>query len=90
MAKGVKIKDWEKLPDEDVLQMRIRDLGVQIAGSELQPLIERLYLVNTLIARCDALGLYTKPNQVDDIIGITVFLASVASNTPKIVGRRTR
>ncbi len=43
MAKIVKIKDWEKLPDEDILQMRVRDFGVQIQGSELQPLIERLY-----------------------------------------------
>ena len=43
MAKIAKIKDWEKLPDEDILQMRVRDFGVQIQGSELQPLIERLY-----------------------------------------------
>lgn len=43
MAKIVKIKDWEKLPDEDILQMRVRDFGVQIQGSELQPLIERLF-----------------------------------------------
>ena len=43
MAKVIKIRDWEKLPDEDILQMRVRDFGVQIQGSELQPLIERLY-----------------------------------------------
>jgi len=43
MVKAGKIKDWEKLPDEDVLKMRVRDFGVQIQGSELQPLIERLY-----------------------------------------------
>ena len=43
MAKATKIKNWEKLPDEEILQMRVRDLGVQIQGSELQSLIERLY-----------------------------------------------
>lgn len=43
MAKTGKIKDWENLPDEDILQIRVRDLGLQIQDSELQPLIERLY-----------------------------------------------
>jgi hypothetical protein len=43
MAKAGKIKDLESLPDDEILSMRIRDLGVQIQGSELQPLIERLY-----------------------------------------------
>lgn len=31
------------MSDEDILQMRVRDLGVQISGSELQVMIERLY-----------------------------------------------
>lgn len=43
MVKAGKIKDWETLSDEEILQMRVRDFGVQIQGSELQPLIERLY-----------------------------------------------
>jgi len=43
MAKAGKIKDWEKLPDEEILKIRVRDLGIQIQGSELQLLIERLY-----------------------------------------------
>jgi hypothetical protein len=43
MAKAVKVKDWEELPDEEILQMRVRDLGVQIPGSPLEPLIQRLY-----------------------------------------------
>jgi hypothetical protein len=43
MGRADKIKNWEKLSDEDIMQMRIRDLGVQIEGSELQTMIERLY-----------------------------------------------
>lgn len=43
MAKAGKIKGWDKLSDEDILQMRVRDLNLQIAGSELEPLIERIY-----------------------------------------------
>jgi hypothetical protein len=40
---AVKVKDWEKLSDEEILGMRVRDLNVQIPGSELEPLIEKLY-----------------------------------------------
>jgi hypothetical protein len=40
---AVKVKDWEKLSDEEILDMRVRDLNVQIPGSELEPLIEKLY-----------------------------------------------
>lgn len=43
MAKAGKIKDWDKLPDEEILKLRVRDLGVQIHDSELQSLIEKLY-----------------------------------------------
>jgi hypothetical protein len=43
MTKTAKTKDWEELPDEEILQMRVRDLGVQIPGSPLEPLIEELY-----------------------------------------------
>lgn len=35
--------DWEKLADDEILQMRIRDLKLQTAGSEIEPLINRLY-----------------------------------------------
>jgi len=38
-----KAKSWEDLPDEEILQMRVRDLNVQITGSPLEPLIQRLY-----------------------------------------------
>jgi hypothetical protein len=34
---------WSTYKDEELLALRICDLGVQIAGSELAPLVERLY-----------------------------------------------
>ncbi len=40
---AVKVQNWYKLSDEDVLQMRVRDLDVQISGSELESLIDKLY-----------------------------------------------
>ncbi|HUW18394.1 MAG TPA: putative zinc-binding metallopeptidase [Sedimentisphaerales bacterium] len=43
MTRAAKVKDWEGLSDEEILQMRVRDLGVQIAGSALEPLIQKLY-----------------------------------------------
>ena len=36
-------QDWQDLPDEKILQMRVRDLKVAIPGSPLEPLIQRLY-----------------------------------------------
>ncbi len=43
MPENHKIKDWQQLTDEEILQMRIRDLGLQIAVSSLEPLIQKLY-----------------------------------------------
>ncbi|KPK73866.1 MAG: hypothetical protein AMJ79_14925 [Phycisphaerae bacterium SM23_30] len=43
MGKKPKALKWESLPEEEILQIRIRDLQVEIAGSELEPLIRRLY-----------------------------------------------
>jgi len=43
MAKKTKLTAWEKLPDEEILQMRVRDLCLQIQGSALETLIEKLY-----------------------------------------------
>jgi len=43
MAKEQFIKNWQELPDEQILQMQVRRLNVRIAGSALEPLIERLY-----------------------------------------------
>jgi len=39
----LKVKDWQELSDDELLQMRVRDLGVQISGSVLEPLVQRLY-----------------------------------------------
>ena len=39
----LKVKDWQELSDDELLQMRVRDLGVQISGSALEPLVHRLY-----------------------------------------------
>jgi len=47
-------------------------------------------LVNTLITRCEALGLYTKPGQADNIIGLTALLTAIAGNTLKPFRRYTR
>ncbi len=35
--------DWETLPDEQLLQIRVRDLGLRIEGSPLAGQIDRLY-----------------------------------------------
>ena len=43
MAKAEKIQDWDKLPDDEIMKIRVRDLNLQIQDSELEPLIERLY-----------------------------------------------
>jgi hypothetical protein len=34
---------WEQLGDEELLQMRVRDLGLEIEESAVEPFIERLY-----------------------------------------------
>ena len=36
-------QEWEKLTDDEILQKRIRDLKLQIAGSEIEPLVNQLY-----------------------------------------------
>lgn len=35
--------DWASFKDEDLLKLRICDLGVRIEGSELEPRVEKLY-----------------------------------------------
>lgn len=42
MAKTAHTHDWEELPDEALLAMRIRDLRIQIAGSWVEPFVHRL------------------------------------------------
>lgn len=43
MTKTQKTENWEQFSDEEILQMRVRDLGLQIGGSVLEPLIDKLY-----------------------------------------------
>ncbi len=43
MTKARKTYGWEDLPDEDLLQVRIRDLNLQIPGSGIEPFVDRLY-----------------------------------------------
>ena len=43
MKRTLKRTDWEKLSEEDFLQMRVRDLKIQIPGSPVEPFIQRLY-----------------------------------------------
>ena len=43
MIRVHKTYDWEEMPDESLLQMRIRDLTLQIPGSLMEPYVERLY-----------------------------------------------
>jgi hypothetical protein len=70
---------WEKLPDEQLLQIRVRDLGLRIEGSPLEAPIGRLY------AELDARGIgFHPPCYLADewfcpdkvpVIGIPFFLA---------------
>ncbi len=43
MARRVRTAPWVHLSDEDLLKVRIRDLGVSISGSEVQPRVRQLY-----------------------------------------------
>src|SRR5258708_32318685 len=46
---------WATLRDEELLQLRIRDLGVRIEGSDLEPRVAKLY------SELDARGLRLRP-----------------------------
>jgi len=46
-------------------------------------------LINTLITRCDALDLYARPSQTDDIIGLTALLTAIAGKTLRTFRRNT-
>ncbi len=46
---------WATLRDEELLRLRIRDLGVRIAGSEIEPRVAKLY------AELEARGLRLRP-----------------------------
>jgi len=79
MERTKKQVNWERLSDEALLQMRIRDLGLSIHGSSLESLIEKLY------EELDAKGIKFHPlcyladewlcPDGEPIIGIPFFLA---------------
>ncbi len=54
-TKTHKIRRWEELPDEELLQVRVRDLGLQIPGSCVEPFVHQLY------AELDAKGISCHP-----------------------------
>jgi hypothetical protein len=79
MKKGAKPTNWEKLSDEKILQMRVRDLNLKIEGSPIEPLVSRLY--NELDAKdisfhppCYLADEWLCPDRIP-IIGIPFFLA---------------
>lgn len=43
MKRKVNTNNWQTLPNEELVQVRIKDLNLQINDSELQPLIRRLH-----------------------------------------------
>ena len=78
-AKTLRPEQWERLPDEQLLALRVRDLGLRIEDSELQGRIAQLY------ADLDAVGIafhppcyladeWMCPDRVP-IIGIPFYLA---------------
>jgi len=79
MKKTAKSTDWQDLTDEEILQMRVRDLKLQVKGSAVEPLVDQLY------GELDATGIgfhppcyladeWLCPDKVP-IIGIPFFLA---------------
>ncbi|MFA5240079.1 MAG: putative zinc-binding metallopeptidase [Phycisphaerae bacterium] len=80
MAKTTKTMDLDKLTDEELLQMRVRDFNLQIQGSALEQLIEKLYeeLASKSIAfrpPCYLADEWLCPDK-EPIIGIPFFLAN--------------
>ena len=55
-SKGFTPADWQDLPDEQILEIRVRDLGLQIKGTQLESCIEMLS------AELAARGLAFQPN----------------------------
>ena len=43
MVKTLQAQSWDKLSDEEIMRLRVRDLKLQIQGSAVEPLINRLY-----------------------------------------------
>ncbi len=79
MAKIAKPINWKKLTDEEILQMRVRDLKLQIHDSALEPLIQKFYdeLSSkgiTFHPSCYLADEWLCPDK-EPIIGIPFFLA---------------
>jgi hypothetical protein len=55
-AGGAPSPPWSTLRDEELLRVRIRDLGVRIEGSDLEPRVAKLY------GELDARGLALRPH----------------------------
>jgi hypothetical protein len=53
--KALSPADWEHLPDEEILKIRVRDLGLEIGNSPLDEYVRRLY------AELDAQGIVFRP-----------------------------
>lgn len=79
MAKSAKTTNWDKLTDEEILQMRVRDFNLQVKGSPLEPLIEKLYEELTLKNMAFRPPYYLADEWLcpdkEPIIGIPFFLA---------------
>ena len=43
VAQTKAVRDWQRLSDEELLRLRVKDLGLQIAGSPLDAMVQRLY-----------------------------------------------
>jgi hypothetical protein len=43
MAKNQPKHSWANLRDEEIMQMRIRDLNIKVSGSTIEPSVQRLY-----------------------------------------------
>jgi hypothetical protein len=79
MAKTTKVTDWDKLTDEELLQMRIRDFNLNIQNSSLEPLTIKLYdelASKGMVFRppCYLADEWLCPDK-EPIIGIPFFLA---------------
>jgi hypothetical protein len=79
MAKITKVIDWDKLTDEELLQMRIRDFNLNIQNSPLEPLTIKLYdelASKEVVFRppCYLADEWLCPDK-EPIIGIPFFLA---------------
>src|SRR4030042_709538 len=79
MAKITKVIDWDKLTDEELLQMRIRDFNLNIQNSSLEPLTIKLYdelALKGVVFRppCYLADEWLCPDK-EPIIGIPFFLA---------------